>query len=279
MSFLRTRLQAALPIPLLRRLRSILWKLRPPEPELALVPWFADPTRAFLDVGANTGVYLEGALGRFAALYAVEPDPELARYLATAFAGEVTVLALALSRQPGRMPFYLPHHAGQAVKTRGSLEAAANPGLEQTARTVEVTTLDSLDLPPLGLVKIDVEGRELAVLEGVLERIHRDRPRLLIEIEERHHPGGSDRVFALLAELGYEAFYLTAGRLKPLDHSSLSVLQNAARIEAITTCARRARDYVNNFLFLHRGDAPARATLARAVLPGAPRPGVSFENG
>jgi FkbM family methyltransferase len=275
MNFPHARLRRALPVPLLRRLRAIHWQLCPPEPELALVSRFADPSRAFLDVGANTGVYLERALGRFAALYAVEPDPELAWYLERAFAGRVTVLALALSSRPGHMPFYLPHHAGQAIKTRGSLEADANPGLDQTVRTVPVATLDGLDLPPLGFVKIDVEGHELAVLEGGRERLRRDRPRLLIEIEERHHPGGSGRVFALLAELGYEAFYLADGRLKSLGETDLAVLQNIARAKPLTARARPARGYVNNFFFLHAEDTAARTALTRAVSEGDPSTGLS----
>lgn len=274
----RERLRESLPAPLLRRLRAIAWRLRPPEPELALVPLLADPSRAFLDVGANTGAYLERALGRFAALYAVEPDPELARYLERAFAGRVTVLAMALSRAPGRMPFYLPHHAGRAISTRGSLEPDANPGLEQTTRTIEVATLDGLDLPPLGFVKIDVEGHELAVLEGGRERLRRDRPRLLVEIEERHHPGGSDRVPTLLAGLGYEAFYWIQGGLRPLGSTPIAALQDAARSKSVTGRSRSAEDYVNNFLFLHRSDEAARKGIAASGLlapttPPGPRSG------
>lgn len=264
----REWLRESLPVPFLRRLRAIAWRLRPPEPELALVSPLADPSRAFLDVGANTGAYLERALGRFAAVYAVEPDPELARYLERAFAGRVIVLAMALSRAPGRMRFYLPHHAGRAISTRGSLEPDANPGLEQTIRTIEVATLDGLDLPPLGFVKIDVEGHELAVLEGGRARLGRDRPRLLVEIEERHHPNGSDRVPALLDGLGYEAFYWSRGSLRPLGATPIAALQNVAHAKPVTGGSRAAEGYVNNFLFLHRSDEAARRALAERGLLG-----------
>lgn len=261
MSDTRAILQAALPARLRRRLRAILWRLRPPEPELALVAPLADPTRTFLDVGANNGAYLEPALGRFAALYAVEPDPELADYLKTAFSGQVTVLPLALSQQSGTMLFYLPYHDGRAVKTRGSLEPTANPGLEQATRTIEVATLDALDLPPLGLVKIDVEGHELAVLEGGLRRLRRDRPRLLVEIEERHHPDGSDRVVELLDSLGYEAFYMAGSKMKPLGNTKIRTLQNLAHSKSITQRDKPVGQYINNFLFLHHEDIAAREAL------------------
>ncbi|MCX7631587.1 MAG: FkbM family methyltransferase, partial [Geminicoccaceae bacterium] len=182
--------------------------------------------------------------------------------------GRVTVLAVALSREPGRMAFYVPHHAGRAIRTRGSLEPDANPGLDQTVRTVEVATLDGLDLPPLGFVKIDVEGHELAVLEGGLDRLRRDRPRLLIEIEERHHPNGSDRVPALLDRLGYEAFYWGQDGLRPLGETPITALQNAANAKPVAGRPLSTRGYVNNFLFLHRSDEAARTKLAESGLLG-----------
>jgi len=275
MNFPHARLRRALPVPLLRRLRAIHWQLCPPEPELALVSRFADPSRAFLDVGANTGVYLERALGRFAALYAVEPDPELAWYLERAFAGRVTVLALALSSRPGHMPFYLPHHAGQAIKTRGSLEADANPGLDQTVRTVPVATLDGLDLPPLGFVKIDVEGHELAVLEGGRERLRRDRPRLLIEIEERHHPGGFRPGFraprrARLRSLlpGRRSVEITRGdgSCRPAEHRPCQTLDGSSP---------PGSGLRQQLFFLHAEDTAARTALTRAVSEGDPSTGLS----
>ena len=41
-------------------------------------------------------------------------------------------------------------------------------------------------MPPVGLIKIDVEGFELAVLKEATETLWRDRSTLLIEIEEAH---------------------------------------------------------------------------------------------
>ena len=53
---------------------------------------------------------------------------------------------------------------------------------------VPVKRLDDLHLDQVGLIKIDVEGHELAVLRGAADTLTRNRPAVLAEAEERHHP-------------------------------------------------------------------------------------------
>jgi FkbM family methyltransferase len=84
--------------------------------------------------------------------------------------------------------------AGDAVSEVGLFVAAdsAFSSLKDTRRTrirerirVPCTTLDALaaEQPlPIGLLKIDVEGLERAVIAGAAELLRRDRPVLLVEI-------------------------------------------------------------------------------------------------
>ena len=46
--------------------------------------------------------------------------------------------------------------------------------------------IDSLKLPPINFIKIDVQGSELKVLNGAINTIFSDRPIIFIEIEELH---------------------------------------------------------------------------------------------
>ena len=64
-------------------------------------------------------------------------------------------------------------------------------------------------------LKIDVEGHELAVLEGARHTLEAHRPTILLECEARHRADGDVRpVFELLQSLGYEgSFFLK--RLAP----------------------------------------------------------------
>jgi FkbM family methyltransferase len=242
------------------RIRRLLAPFGHAEPELALVGLLARPDRAFLDIGANKGVYVMAAAGRFAAVYAVEPNPQMAAYLRDCLGGVCTVLECALSDRRGSLPLWVPARGSQAITSLGSLEAGANPGLAQTSVTVPVERLDDLSLPPLALVKIDVEGHERAMLEGGIARLERDRPALIVEIEERHHPGRSDEVVARLADLGYEAFYLEGGSLRPLAGASIAALQAAGPPPP----GHPRRSYINNFVFLHHGEAARRAALRNA---------------
>ena len=80
-----------------------------------------------------------------------------------------------------------------------------------TARVaIRIEPLDqaagSLALPPPDLMKIDVEGFELQVLQGALETLRNFRPRLFIELhglEETERTGNVRRIIELLAGLGY----------------------------------------------------------------------------
>jgi FkbM family methyltransferase len=255
-----------LPVLLGHRLRRLRWHFFGEEPELRLLPVLADPARTFLDVGAHRGLYLEHALGHFRGAIGLEPNPGLFAYLSCCFAGRAEIRQLALSDRPGRMWLYVPVIDGRPVPSRASLDPAANGPVEQRLLEVPVTTLDVLDPPPLAFVKIDVEGHEAAVLRGGRAVLGRDRPRLLVEIEERHHPGGSAAVFSGLAGLGYAAFHLdpATDRLRPCSAADLPRLQPPDR--AKTPDGKRSRDYVNNFLFLHRDDRAAFDRLAAARL-------------
>jgi len=51
---------------------------------------------------------------------------------------------------------------------------------------IELETLDSMKIPDVRFIKIDVEGHELEVLCGAQETIRQDRPHLLIEVREKH---------------------------------------------------------------------------------------------
>jgi hypothetical protein len=75
--------------------------------------------------------------------------------------------------------------------------ASANPtethiGIGWTEVKLPCVTLDTLRekkiLPPVGVIKIDVEGHELSVLRGAKNLIERDRPLAMLEFNYRIAP-------------------------------------------------------------------------------------------
>jgi hypothetical protein len=112
----------------------------------------------------------------------------------------------------------------------------------------------------VGFIKIDVEGHEEGVLNGARKTLERERPALLIEIEDRHNPGGLGRICALLT--GYEGYFFAQGRRRPLSDFDPEIHQRPEDLDSAYE-ARRQSPYVNNFLFLPtRGPAGSVDGLA-----------------
>jgi FkbM family methyltransferase len=227
------------------------------DPELELVPALLDPDRLGVDVGANYGFWTLAMAQRARRVLAIEPIPELAAALLRRAPGHVRVLVCALSERPGRAGLRIPLDAGRATIEPANALRDGPP-----ARTLEVTLerLDDLPLDArLGLVKIDVEGHELAVCRGAARRLEADRPSLVIEAEERHRPGAVADLAAFLGTLGYRGFFLEKHRLRGI------AAFDAARhqpLDATGAPRQGPLGYVNNLLFV----PPERqAALAAAV--------------
>jgi FkbM family methyltransferase len=226
------------------------------EAELRLVPRLCPRDRAFLDVGANEGIYSWVAAQVASRVIAVEPNPAVAAALTRVLGDRIDVIAAALSDHSGTVTLRVPLHAGRPLTSRGTLDTTAHGAAEMVATDVPCRRLDELDLPPLGMIKIDVEGHERAVLAGGLATLTRDRPVLLVEIEERHAPGATAEVPHLLAELGYDGAFLLDGQVVPVRDFRPEVHQ---RVEnAKPPGGRRRGLYINNFVFTPRAAATAR---------------------
>jgi FkbM family methyltransferase len=200
-----------------------------------------------VDVGANKGAYLywmRRAVGPRGEVYAFEPQPGLARYLESARAGmgwdNVSIREVALSDSAGRRALHVP---GRENSPGASLEA----GVGGNAREVDVDTLDR-QLEGAGairLVKVDVEGHELAVFRGAARTLAAHHPALLFESEMRHLAGRSPHeVFAFLRTLGYRGAFFSPRGLRPIEEFDPSAHQRC-----VPGRFWEAPGYCNNFLF------------------------------
>ena len=205
-----------------------------------------------VDVGANKGSYtywMRRAVGSSGRVVAVEPQPELASYLREACGSlgwsNVDVLEAAASDRAGRATLRIP---GSGASPGASLERGAGTGGQ--AREVECETVrldDVLDRSSgrVALVKVDVEGHELAVFRGAEGILERHRPTLLFECESRHLGGKAPAgVFAFLAERGYRGFFFSRAGLRPIAEFDPAAHQRRAPGRFW-----KAPGYVNNFLF------------------------------
>lgn len=226
------------------RLRRGRWNER----ELGLLPFIVDPKRLAVDVGANSGVYVHELLRLGAPVLAVEANPVFAAHLRRCYGREARIEQAAASDAPGEVELRIPR-----VNLGLATVAACNAldGADCDTVTAPAVTLDSLATRPVGFLKIDVEGHELAVLKGGEAMLRRDRPAILIEAEERHRPGAVESVRAFLEPLGYRGFMLDGGRLVSIDRFDAGRDQAFdPRDLAVLNSGRYPGRYINNFLFV-----------------------------
>jgi FkbM family methyltransferase len=227
-----------------RELRRGRWK----EQELGLLPFIVDPGRLAIDVGANSGVYVHELLRLGAPVLAVEANPGFAAHLRRYYGRRARIEQAAASDSPGEVRLRIPR-----VNLGLATVAASNAlsGSDYDEVSVPAVTLDGLAARPVGFVKIDVEGHELAVLKGGAAMLRRDRPAILIEAEERHRAGAVESVRALLEPMGYRGFMLDGGRLVSIDRFDPHRDQAFDPGDlALLNAGRYPGRYINNFLFV-----------------------------
>lgn len=209
------------------------------EGELRLLPVLMDPKRNSIDVGANKGVYTYWMARHSRHVYAYEPNPKMFRILHAGVGGNATVSPVALSDSNGETMLRVPRTAGGYSNQGASLNyGKVSDNYGEVA--IETRRLDDEGLRDIGFMKIDVEGHELAVLDGGRDLIARDRTVLLIEMEEAHTKQPIEESLAAVLSLGYDGFVLLDGELKSLD---------AFDPEAHHRAAPTAADYIFNFVF------------------------------
>jgi len=160
-----------------------------------------------VDVGANMG-HILGAMvkgcprGRHIAF---EPVPRLAEDLRRRFP-DVDVRRQAVADAPGRTAFTVV----PGRLTRSGISATLDLSIEAAVEEIEaeVTTLDAAlpaDLRPT-LVKIDVEGGELEVLQGARRVLSEQRPILALEHQYGRTPAPERTltIHDLLDGVGYD---------------------------------------------------------------------------
>lgn len=198
---------------------------------------------SILDVGAHDGLLtlpfcrLPGAR-----VLAFEPLPSAFARLRAAVLAEygaipphLSLRAEALGAVSGELTLSVPILDGVAqeqwASTAKSYDAFASVTVAR--HVVPVTTIDALRLTDLEHVKLDAEGFEQEVLEGATETLLRCRPVLSLEVEERHRAGSTRDVPALLARLGFEAWFVLDGAWRPHADFDAATMQVASPDPAV----------------------------------------------
>ncbi|ARG63326.1 FkbM family methyltransferase [Mycobacterium kansasii] len=236
-----------------RRKYRLLQRLGKSSPDARLAASLCDPNRISLDIGADVGEVAIAMLPVSRSVIAFEPRPAQARDLAAMFAAvgaAVRVEAVALSDRPGVMAMrVVESEPGRSTIDTDNVLSDVDGG-DVHSIDVPVKRLDDLQLDDVGLIKIDVEGHELAVVRGAAETLRRNRPVILVEAEERHRPGAVADITALLTGFGYAGYFEFDGARRAVEEFDPAQHQNPAHIGGPDDPWAVRGVYVNNFVFV-----------------------------
>ncbi|WP_290648838.1 FkbM family methyltransferase [Aquisalimonas sp.] len=173
----------------------------------------ASPGATVLDIGANAGVVsldLARAVGQHGTVHAFEPNPQAYQLLrqavsANGLEGCVEVHTFALGDEDATTTLSVPASNDGAASLR-------EPGAGERSVTVQVRRFsgwwEARRHPRIDVIKLDVEGFEARVINGLEPVLMRDRPVVVMEL----NPGAYDAAALLegLRAKGYDSFRIMA---------------------------------------------------------------------
>jgi FkbM family methyltransferase len=134
-----------------------------------------------VDGGAHVGTWSRPMAAKFARVLAIEPSPDTCEALTENMrlfdCANVEIHNVALGAESGRVTMALDARAAELQNTGGRYVQEAVNGSVSIPRI----TLDSLELPTCGFLKLDIEGSEPLALLGARKTLKRCRPIVLFE--------------------------------------------------------------------------------------------------
>ena len=206
------------------------------------------PGMVVLDVGANIGEITMAAAQRVGSngrVYSFEPMTTLydclTEHLKMNGIDHVTPITKGLSDKIGVATIFRAEATfkdGSRHDGLGTLYPTASRS--DVVGDIELTTMDEFcaesNITRIDLVKIDVEGAELAVLKGGLKSIGRFKPYLIVELQTQTAEDAGykpDDIVSLLKTAGYKFFIIgRKARLRPMGEANFSNFQNVLCVPA-----------------------------------------------
>ena len=196
------------------------------EEELQILDKIVSKEYESIDVGVYRGVYSYKLSKISKHVHSFEPNPLLFPYLEKnlkKLIKNMTLYNTALSNEQAETDLKIPKRYKTLNKNYeekyklGCATIHKNNLLENEkymSYKVKTSKLDDITFNnKIDFIKIDVEGHEKNVILGALKLIAKDKPNLLVEIEERHSKEKVDNTINFINKLGYKSFYLEKKQL------------------------------------------------------------------
>jgi FkbM family methyltransferase len=212
--------------------------------ELSLLEPYIQPADVVLDIGANIGthtVFFAQRVTISGRVYAFEPQrlchQKLCANVALNDLWNVDAMQVALGASLGqvKIPAVLPSKEFNfgGISSEGHI----------SGEIVQRSTVDHLNLGRCKLMKIDVEGNELSVLQGAKATIERCHPILFLE---NNREEGSKELINFLEERNYTSWWHLSEYFNPVNHfKEKNNIFERYRPEANLLCCHKSQ--VQNF--------------------------------
>ena len=174
--------------------------------EIEWMKTLTNPKSFVLDIGANIGTHAIGISPYVKRVMAFEPDPDnfdlLVKNLAATMCGNVIPVPAAASDGLGQVGTQFDY-GKTSLTTSGEIPA---------------TPIDMIQkLPRIDFVKIDVEGMELKVLNGMHQTIASYKPQMLIEMQDENVYA---KTYDFLNGFGYNIYWLPVRTYTEFNHKN-----------------------------------------------------------
>ena len=210
------------------------------EKEIRYLPNLADKTLGSIDIGVYRGVYSYYLSKQSKYVYAFEANPLLIKKLKKGFQNykNVRVENFAISSNQGfadlKIPFrnqninYTDHEELYQLGTATIHDKNTLANNEFESFKIKKINLDSYSFDhTIGFIKIDVEGHEIDIINGAKNLILKDKPNLMIEIEEKHTGVSNIEIINQIKEFGYECFSLSNNlELRVVNQQNIKDISN-----------------------------------------------------
>ena len=208
--------------------------------EVALLKKLLEPNHVFFDIGANIGAFslVASKLLPQGTVHAFEPSAfhleKLTANLRLNHAQNVVIHPVALSDTQRSTSLYFPLQEDGLENTGMASQFPFNEA-NSKVETIDSVILDDYieewNCHKINIMKIDVEGAELKVLQGSLKAIQSNRPHVLMEVNLMHLNRAGCRPEQLIQfwhTLDYQIFIIgnTAELTPVVSMSDLGAHQN-----------------------------------------------------
>ena len=194
---------------------------KPHEYDFELFRHFSGDDGLFLDIGANIGqsAISFAAFNKNSPIISFEPNQMLSKYLKFVkflLGKRFSYFELGAGKIGADYRFYVPVVNGVSLDQEGTIdksvltddqvtrnricEATGSYEYQISEREVKIINIDSMNLAPM-FVKIDVQGHEVAAIEGMKNTLLAHQPLVMVEngvLRKQYEP--------VLTSYGYEPF-------------------------------------------------------------------------